>query len=214
VRCARSAGRREGVPSLSGVSAAFAVACACTFIERHQESPSRQQVTQRFRWRLFARASEGAAHAEVAPTPRSHVPSRRAATRSARLRARCRGRAESARASWAARAAPPSMSPPPARPRAGHDRVGPGELSRRRRALGQEPAHRRALSALAPRPGAPTIRAVGDPFRRVREVETGERELRLSGAAEKCTSFAQSKSAPVRGELISAAQAESRSDGA
>src|SRR5436190_4222491 len=41
-------------------------ACGCTFMERHQELPSRQRVTHRFRRRLFARASEGAAHAEVA----------------------------------------------------------------------------------------------------------------------------------------------------
>jgi len=41
-------------------------ACATTFTERHEELPSRQRVTLRFRRRLFARASEGAAHAEVA----------------------------------------------------------------------------------------------------------------------------------------------------
>src|SRR6266511_3522320 len=41
-------------------------ACGCTFTERHEELPSRQRVTRRFRRRLFARASEGAAHAEVA----------------------------------------------------------------------------------------------------------------------------------------------------
>jgi transposase len=41
-------------------------ACGCTFTERHDELPSRQRVTRRFRRRLFARASEGAAHAEVA----------------------------------------------------------------------------------------------------------------------------------------------------
>jgi transposase len=40
--------------------------CGCTFTERHEELPSRQRVTRRFRRRLFARASEGAAHAEVA----------------------------------------------------------------------------------------------------------------------------------------------------
>ncbi|MGH3083711.1 MAG: transposase family protein, partial [Gaiellaceae bacterium] len=40
-------------------------ACACTFTERHAELPSRQRVTRRFRRRLFARASEGAARAEV-----------------------------------------------------------------------------------------------------------------------------------------------------
>ncbi len=42
--------------------------CACgrTFTERHEELPSRQRVTRRFRRRLFERASEGAAHAEVA----------------------------------------------------------------------------------------------------------------------------------------------------
>ena len=52
-------------------------ACECTFTERHEELPSRQRVTRRFRRRLFARASEGAAH-----TRRSLVPRRRAATRS------------------------------------------------------------------------------------------------------------------------------------
>src|SRR6266496_3917190 len=41
-------------------------ACGCTFTERHEELPSRQRVTRRFRRRLFTRASEGAAHAEVA----------------------------------------------------------------------------------------------------------------------------------------------------
>lgn len=41
-------------------------ACACTFTDRHEELPSRQRVTRRFRRRLFERASEGAAHAEVA----------------------------------------------------------------------------------------------------------------------------------------------------
>ncbi len=41
-------------------------ACGCTFTERHEELPPRQRVTRRFRRRLFARASEGAAHAEVA----------------------------------------------------------------------------------------------------------------------------------------------------
>jgi hypothetical protein len=40
--------------------------CAHTFTERHEELPSRQRVTRRFRRRLFTRASEGAAHAEVA----------------------------------------------------------------------------------------------------------------------------------------------------
>jgi transposase len=40
--------------------------CGCTFTELHEELPSRQRVTRRFRRRLFARASEGAAHAEVA----------------------------------------------------------------------------------------------------------------------------------------------------
>ena len=40
--------------------------CGCTFTERHEQLPSRQRVTRRFRRRLFARASEGAAHAEVA----------------------------------------------------------------------------------------------------------------------------------------------------
>jgi transposase len=40
--------------------------CGRTFMERHEELPSRQRVTRRFRRRLFARASEGAAHAEVA----------------------------------------------------------------------------------------------------------------------------------------------------
>jgi transposase len=40
--------------------------CGCTFTERHEELPSRQRVTRRFRRRLFERASEGAAHAEVA----------------------------------------------------------------------------------------------------------------------------------------------------
>src|SRR2546430_1799227 len=42
------------------------LACGCTFTERHEELPSRQRVTRRFRRRLFARASEDAAHAEVA----------------------------------------------------------------------------------------------------------------------------------------------------
>jgi transposase len=41
-------------------------ACGCSFTERHEELPSRQRVTRRFRRRLFACASEGAAHAEVA----------------------------------------------------------------------------------------------------------------------------------------------------
>ncbi len=40
--------------------------CGCTFVERHEELPSRQRVTRRFRRRLFACESEGAAHAEVA----------------------------------------------------------------------------------------------------------------------------------------------------
>ncbi len=40
--------------------------CVHTFTERHEELPSRQRVTRRFRRRLFTRASEGAAHAEVA----------------------------------------------------------------------------------------------------------------------------------------------------
>jgi transposase len=40
--------------------------CGCTFTERHEELPSRQRVTRRFRRRLFERASEGGAHAEVA----------------------------------------------------------------------------------------------------------------------------------------------------
>ena len=40
--------------------------CGCTFTERYEELPSRQRVTRRFRRRLSARASEGAAHAEVA----------------------------------------------------------------------------------------------------------------------------------------------------
>jgi transposase len=40
--------------------------CGCTFTERHEELPSRQRVTRRFRRRLFERAGEGAAHAEVA----------------------------------------------------------------------------------------------------------------------------------------------------
>jgi hypothetical protein len=33
--------------------------CGRTFTERHEELPSRQRVTRRFRRRLFARASEG-----------------------------------------------------------------------------------------------------------------------------------------------------------
>lgn len=41
-------------------------ACGRTFTERHEELPSRQRVTRRFRRRLFERASEGSAHAEVA----------------------------------------------------------------------------------------------------------------------------------------------------
>jgi transposase len=41
-------------------------ACGCTFTERHEELPPRQRVTRRFRRRLFERASEGGAHAEVA----------------------------------------------------------------------------------------------------------------------------------------------------
>jgi transposase len=41
-------------------------ACARTFTEAHKELPTRQRVTGRFRRRLFERAAEGAAHAEVA----------------------------------------------------------------------------------------------------------------------------------------------------
>jgi transposase len=40
--------------------------CGGTFTERHEQLPSRQRVTRRFRAQLFERAREGAAHAEVA----------------------------------------------------------------------------------------------------------------------------------------------------
>jgi transposase len=40
--------------------------CGGTFTETHPQLPPRQRVTRRFRARLFARAREGAAHAEVA----------------------------------------------------------------------------------------------------------------------------------------------------
>ena len=40
--------------------------CSRTFTESHPELPPRQRVTRRFRRRLFERAAEGAAHAEVA----------------------------------------------------------------------------------------------------------------------------------------------------
>jgi transposase len=41
-------------------------ACGRSFTESHDELPARQRVTRRFRRRLFERAAEGAAHAEVA----------------------------------------------------------------------------------------------------------------------------------------------------
>lgn len=41
-------------------------ACGRTFTESHEELPARQRVSRRFRARLFERAREGGAHAEVA----------------------------------------------------------------------------------------------------------------------------------------------------